>query len=124
MKAEEKKDTVILIIEDDRLVAETLGRYLERRGWSVLHAASAELGIDALKKVKVGAVLLDNGLPGRMGLAALPTIKGITPAPVIVMTGHADEETDQDAKLLGADSMLAKPLDLDALDKLLGDLLK
>jgi DNA-binding NtrC family response regulator len=124
MKPDDKKESLILIIEDDQLVAETLRRFLERRGRGVLHATSAELGIDVLKKVKVNAVLLDNGLPGRMGLTALPAIKAITPAPVVVMTGHADEETDQDAKLLGANAMLAKPLDLDSLDKLLDELIK
>lgn len=120
----EPKDSLILIVEDDALVAETIERFLQRRGRRVLRATSAELALDALKKVKVDAVLLDNGLPGRMGLTALPAIKAITPAPVIVMTGHADEETSQDAKLLGADLLLAKPLDLDSLDKLLDELIK
>lgn len=114
----------ILLVEDDALVSETIGRFLERRGRAVLRAGSAVEAADLLRANRVDAVLLDNHLPGRMGLTALPSLRTLTGAPFIVMTGHPDDQTAEDAKLIGAATMVGKPLDLDALDGLLESLIK
>jgi DNA-binding response OmpR family regulator len=61
------------------------------------------------------AILLDNSLPGMMGITALPLLAEITKAPVILITGYPNEETYKDALLLGAKGFMAKPIDPDEL---------
>lgn len=109
----------ILLVEDDAAVARVLRRNLEGAGHRVLAACSAEEGLSALRAEKFDVVLLDNSLPGAMGITTLPEFVAASPAPVVMMTGHADEAVETDALLLGAKALLAKPFDLKDLQAVL-----
>ncbi|MBI4345801.1 MAG: response regulator [Elusimicrobia bacterium] len=105
----------VLVVEDDRVNADVLKRFLSARGFSVTAAESAEDALQLLTAHRFDAILLDNVLPGMTGLQALGEIVARSGAPVLVMTGHADEELKKDALLLGARSFLYKPFDFDLL---------
>lgn len=109
----------ILVVEDDAAVAGVLRRNLEGAGHRVLAASSAEEGLSALRSGAFDAVLLDNSLPGAMGITKLPEFVAASPAPVVMMTGHADEAVETDALLLGAKALLAKPFELKDLQAVL-----
>lgn len=102
----------VLIVEDDRPSLEVVTRILAGRGHSVTGAGSAEEALAALDGASFDIVLLDLVLPGMTGLQALAEIKRRTAADVHLMSGQTDEDTRQDALLLGAASFLPKPLDL------------
>ncbi|MBI5200536.1 MAG: response regulator [Elusimicrobia bacterium] len=105
----------ILVVEDDAVNQNVLKRFLTARGLSVTVAGSAEDALQLLSEKSFAAILLDNVLPGMTGLQALTEIVAKTQAPVLIMTGHADEELKKDALLLGAKSFLYKPFDFDLL---------
>jgi len=105
----------LLIVEDESPLRTALERYFVAQGLDVLGIGDAESALDLLARETVDAVLLDNCLPGMMGITALPRLRRLSGAPVILMTGHATEETARDARALGADGFVGKPLDLPAL---------
>jgi len=100
----------ILIIEDEAVVSEMLARQLAGWGYETRAAASAEDALALLGRETCDAVLLDNNLPGMTGMKALAELRRRTAAPVLMMTGHYDEEFRKDAALLGAADMLSKPI--------------
>lgn len=101
----------ILVVEDDPDVALIVRRTLEGAGHIVAHEFSAEAGLAAVKASAFDVVLMDNSLPGAMGITALPEFIAASTAPVVMMTGHANEDVQTDALLLGAKALVAKPFE-------------
>jgi DNA-binding response OmpR family regulator len=105
----------ILLIDDDALLRRSLAFSLERAGYLVSAAASAEEGLEQVQRLPPNLVLLDIGLPGMDGLDALRHIRADASAPVIFLTARR-RELDQVLGLeLGADDYVTKPFDLDVL---------
>jgi DNA-binding response OmpR family regulator len=105
----------ILIVDDDMLLRRSLSFNLERAGYRVSTAATAE---DALAQVRLDPpdlVLLDIGLPGMDGLDALRNLRQQIDVPVVFITARR-RELDQVLGLeLGADDYITKPFDIDVL---------
>src|SRR5260221_679174 len=114
----------ILIVDDEPGVIQVLSLYLRRLGHALSAAGSAEEAVGLAKTGDFDLILLDNQLPGISGMGAIAEFGKHTPAPIILMTGHADQETAKDALLLGAKAVLAKPMDLEQLGSLIESLLK
>ncbi len=107
---------LILVIEDEVVLAKNVAIYLERHGFEVELAHSAEQGLAALAQARPDAVVLDFNLPGLDGLAALAKIREADAAiPVIMMTGHGSVEIAVDAMKQGAYDFLTKPVALSKL---------
>ncbi|MFZ2649714.1 MAG: sigma-54 dependent transcriptional regulator [Burkholderiaceae bacterium] len=107
---------LILVIEDEVVLAKNVAIYLERHGFEVRLAHSAEQGLATMAEVKPDAVVLDFNLPGLDGLAALAKIREIDAAvPVIMMTGHGNVEIAVEAMKQGAHDFLTKPVPLSKL---------
>jgi two-component system OmpR family response regulator len=105
----------ILVVEDEKDSREIIGRYLAAMGHRVTGAGSAEEAARLLKERAFDFVLLDVVLPGRTGLQALAEFRGLTKAPLNIMSGYNDDEARRDALLLGANGFFGKPLDLPAI---------
>lgn len=105
----------ILIVDDDALLRRSLAFNLEKAGYCVSAAATAE---DALAQARLDPpdlVLLDIGLPGMDGLDALRNLRQQIDVPVIFVTARW-RELDQVLGLeLGADDYVTKPFDIDVL---------
>lgn len=112
----------ILIVDDEAPLRDVFRMFLEEQGYEARTAGSAEDGIAAAAKETFDAILLDNVLPGMTGLRALSELK--KRAPVVLMTGHCDEETRRDALLLGAVAVLSKPIDFKVFDEFLLGVIK
>lgn len=112
----------VLVVDDEEDVATVVSRHLEAKGWRCAWAASAEAAVKLLSERSFDCILLDNSLPGAMGITALPAIAAATQAPIVMMTGYPDEDVQQDALLLGAKGFIAKPIDFAALAALLDGL--
>lgn len=108
--------TAVLLIEDEAQLARNVKLFLERKGFEVRLALTAELGLAALDEFRPDAVVLDFNLPGMNGLEALARIRSIAPEAVVVMvTGHGSEQVAVDAMKAGAYDYLVKPVALDKL---------
>lgn len=100
----------ILVVEDERKIADALKLGLEAEGYQVVCAATGEEGFFCLNAEPFDLLLLDLMLPGRDGLEVLATLraKGFT-LPVMLLTGR---DTVEDRVLgldSGADDYLVKP---------------
>ena len=116
----------ILIVDDDRSVADTFARMLKLEGFTVATALSAEDGIVLADSVKPQAIILDMRMPITNGLQFLRLVRSkphLVDVPVAIVTGDyfLPEAIQLELKSLGA-SIRFKPLwleDLVALAKTL-----
>jgi DNA-binding response OmpR family regulator len=105
----------ILTVDDDALLRRSLAFNLERAGYRVSTAATAEDALALARRDPPDLILLDIGLPGMDGLDALKQFKQQADLPVIFLTSH-HRELDQALGLeLGADDYVTKPFDLSVL---------
>ena len=106
----------ILVIEDESVLAKNIAIYLERSGFEVRLAASAEEGFGVMEETRPDAIVLDFNLPGLDGMTALTRIRAADSGiPVIMMTGHGNVEMAVQAMRAGAHDFLTKPVALSKL---------
>lgn len=101
----------ILIVEDDLVIAQQLGAFLD--GWGY-HTRSAEDFTDitgAFADFQPHLVLLDVGLPFYNGYHWCTAIRRISKVPVVFLSSAADNMNIVMAMNLGADDFIAKPFD-------------
>ena len=107
----------VLVVDDDRVVRETLTEFFEMRGCRARGAATASAGRQAAAAHAPDVVLVDLRLPDSSGLTLLEALRADDPElGVIMLTGHADVATAVRAMQQGALDFLEKPVDLEALD--------
>ncbi|HRY87721.1 MAG TPA: response regulator transcription factor [Rubrivivax sp.] len=106
----------VLLVEDDRMIGDSLRESLRAEGYAVDWVRDAEAAVAATGTERFDLLLLDLGLPRASGLEVLRTLRARGDAtPVIVLTardGPGDRVAGLDA---GADDYLVKPFDLDEL---------
>ncbi len=104
---------MILLIEDDQTVSNLIVILLEREGYQVLTASTAETGIGLAARRPPDLVLMDIALPGMDGLEATQILKA-APAtrtvPIVALTAQARREDAEKAARAGCDGFIAKPL--------------
>jgi DNA-binding response OmpR family regulator len=106
----------ILLIEDDRMIGESVRTALRQDGYAVDWVRDARAADSALATEQFALALLDLGLPGEDGITPLRRLRARRDAtPVIVVTAR-DAVEDRICGLdAGADDYLVKPFDLDEL---------
>ncbi len=99
----------ILVVEDDREIAELIATYLRRDGAAVDLAASVAEA-EAVSAIHgPDLVLLDLGLPGGDGLEFLRRFRSWSLAPVIIVSARESDEDKVAGLGLGADDFVSKP---------------
>jgi two-component system response regulator VicR len=103
----------LLVVEDDRFVAQSLRRLFEAEGYccSVVHSAGAlraELGEPGRAP---DLVLLDLGLPDGDGFSVCRWLRGQSDLPVILLTARSDIVDKVVGLEVGADDYVTKPFD-------------
>jgi two-component system response regulator TctD len=109
----------LLLVEDDRLLAETLKHTLEQADYSVLHLADGISAREHLARTDhaIDLVLLDLNLPGCTGLEVLTALRRHDrDTPVLILTARGAIEDRVKGLDLGADDYLAKPFALNELE--------
>ena len=105
----------ILIVEDNEMNRDMLGRRLERRGFEIDFALDGQEGLDKMRERKPDLVLMDMGLPVLDGWQATTQAKeddSLKDIPIIALTAHALETDRQKALAAGADDFDTKPVDI------------
>jgi two-component system copper resistance phosphate regulon response regulator CusR len=100
----------ILVVEDERKIAQALKKGLEAEGYEVVTAATGEDGFFSLNVELFDLLLLDLMLPGRDGIDILKALrqKGFQ-LPVLILTGRDTVEDRVLGLESGADDYLVKP---------------
>lgn len=125
MSAATKDQYTVLVVDDDPSVLSTYMRLLGRSGYRTFSEANPlrvlENG-DALGSVDL--VLLDYKMPEMDGLSLLAELrKKECKARCILISAYLNDEVRQQAKLLGVDRVMEKPVDVKTLRCALADLL-
>jgi two-component system chemotaxis response regulator CheY len=108
----------ILLIEEDRIVADLVSLTLERMGYKVKVTSKPSEILTLMAEVKPRLVLLDIFLPGWNGLDLLRDMKRagwLKTSKVLVLSALGFREVVQQAVMLGASDFLMKPFDVDVL---------
>ncbi|CAN7623868.1 MULTISPECIES: response regulator transcription factor [Acidovorax] len=118
----EEAQRQLLIVEDDEAFARTLARSFERRGYSVLQAASLADVEVLLEQHQPGYAVVDLKLKGEAsGLACVQTLHAADDEMlIVVLTGFASIATAVEAVKLGACHYLAKPSNTDDIEAAFG----
>jgi len=103
----------ILVVDDDKALAQTIAESLERRGHECTVATTGKAGAAKIEQGAFDVVLTDLRMADVDGLAIVEKAKQHIPdAEVFVITGYADVKTAVEAMKRGASHYLQKPLDL------------
>jgi len=99
----------VLLIEDDEITVKTLGRFLEKQGFSVEHEARGDRAVERILAAQPDVVVLDGMLPGKDGFDVCREVRSRYRGPILMLTAR-DEDPDQILGLeLGADDYIPKP---------------
>lgn len=99
----------ILLVEDDKALADNLVKYLETENFSVTHAFGRTDGLKAFDDGEFGCVLLDLSLGDGNGFSICAEIKKKSGVPVIFLTASSDEACTVAGFEVGADDYISKP---------------
>lgn len=99
----------VLLVDDDRRLAEMLAAYLGERGLSVDVRHTVASGLSAAAAGGYSALILDVMLPDGDGFEALRTLRATSDLPVVMLTARGDEMDRIVGLELGADDYLPKP---------------
>jgi DNA-binding NtrC family response regulator len=102
----------LLIVDDENVVRDSLGKWFEEEGYSVDSANSAREALLKLPRQRWDLALVDIKMPGMDGLELHRKIREVDPdIIVIIMTGYASVETAVQALKDGAYDYIMKPFD-------------
>jgi len=112
----EKFDCKIMIVDDEQVVRETMGKILSDEGFNVFIASDAKAAIEIAKNNTIDVALIDVRLPGGNGVDVFEKMKSIRPKmKAVIMTGYEVAEQIDRAFRLGAFACLHKPFDMENL---------
>lgn len=110
----------VLVVEDDLNLRSLLSSHLRRKGYEVAEAGDAESVLSAQQSSSYDLVLADIHLPGQSGVEMARQLRsGEGEAPVVFVTGDADEKLAERALREGAAGYLLKPFEIFELDALI-----
>jgi signal transduction histidine kinase len=114
----------ILLIEDNKLTADSTQILLSLDGYDVQTAGTGLLGLEIARSFHPQIVLCDIGLPGMDGYQLVRQLrkeKALSSSYMIALTGYGREEDQRQAKEAGFDLHMTKPIDYDNLLRVLAE---
>ena len=108
----------ILLVEDNEMNRDMLGRRLQRRSYEVLIAVDGAEGVAMARTEGPDLILMDMSLPVMDGWEATRRLKAASETqaiPIIALTAHAMSGDREKAMEAGADDYDTKPIEIDKL---------
>ena len=107
--------TDILIVEDDKELAELLTDFLCAEGYTVSAVNSGERAVQLFEKYGARLVVLDINLPDVNGFAVCSKLREKADMPILIVSARTDKEDKLNGFDFGADDYIEKPYDIDIL---------
>ena len=102
----------VLIVEDDKNIAELLQMYLEKEGYAVTIAADGGQGLTKFRAIGPDLVLLDVMMPVMDGWEVCKAIRAESQIPVIMLTAKSETDDKVAGLKSGADDYITKPFEM------------
>ena len=102
----------VLVVEDDKNIAELLQMYLEKEGYAVTVAHDGGVGLTKFRAIKPDIVLLDVMMPVMDGWAVCKAIRAEGQTPVIMLTAKSETDDKVAGLKSGADDYITKPFEM------------
>jgi DNA-binding NtrC family response regulator len=104
----------ILIVDDEAGIVQEIKEFLEEEGYEVRTADSAKAGIKLIEEIRPDVIMIDVKLPDASGNEVLRACKEKSPkTKTIIVTGYVDQHVMDEAELIGRDTFLQKPFNLE-----------
>lgn len=117
------KELIILVVEDEVKIRESLVNVLSSRYSKVIGAQNGDEGLKKFKKFKPDLIITDITMPIMDGLDMAKEIKEISnDVPIVVLSAYSEKERLLRSIDIGIDKYLIKPIDIDELFKVLENL--
>ena len=104
--------TTVLVVEDDKNIADLLQLYLEKEGYAVAVAADGGEGLEKFRAESPDLVLLDVMMPVMDGYELVKIIRAESKTPVIMLTAKAETDDKVAGLRSGADDYITKPFEM------------
>src|SRR5512146_1673785 len=115
----------ILIVDDELVVRDSLGKWFSSEGYQAKPVASAREALEAIQQLEFDIALIDIKMPGMDGMELQNRLREADPdLTVVIMTGYASVETAVQALKRGAYDYITKPVDPDELSHLVAKALE
>jgi len=105
----------ILVTDDEPQIRRVLRATLSGQGYVIIEAKTGEEAVEYTRKENPDLILLDVNMPGITGIEACRQIRGLTDAPVIMLTVRSAERDKVLALDAGADDYVVKPFGMEEL---------
>ncbi len=102
----------ILVVDDEKLIVDSVRYGLQKEGYAVVAAYDGDQALTKAEEEKPDLILLDVQLPGKDGWAVCRAIRVASRVPIIMLTARAEEADKVLGLELGADDYLVKPFSL------------
>ena len=107
----------ILLVEDEKTIAELFTRVMRRKGWEVTNADNGESACRAFPEKTWDCIVMDLHMPRMNGMTATQQIRkyerdhGIaSPVPILAFTAHTDAHVEAECRRIGMTGLLKKPI--------------
>ena len=102
----------VLIVEDDRNIADLLRLYLEKEGMDCQVAGDGLVGLEKFNQFQPDILLLDIMLPGMDGWSVCRKVRESSKVPIIMLTAKGELEDKVSGLEMGADDYITKPFEM------------
>lgn len=116
--------TDVLIVEDNKELADLLCDFLRAENYMVSVAETGEKALSLYEKYGARLVVLDIMLPGMDGFAVCRKIREESNTPILIVSAKTEKEDKLNGLVLGADDYIEKPYDIDIMLAKIGGIFK
>lgn len=99
----------ILICEDDKNIADSIGIYLKNEGFDIVFAYDGIEALEIFEREKIDLVLMDLMLPRLSGEEAIKKLRNISYVPIIILSAKSEDYDKIIGLNIGADDYVTKP---------------
>ncbi|MBS7397424.1 MAG: response regulator transcription factor [Ruminiclostridium sp.] len=105
--------TDILIVEDNKELADLLCDFLRAENYTVSVAQTGEKALSLYERYGARLIVLDIMLPGIDGFAVCRKIREESNTPILIVSARTSKDDKLNGLILGADDYIEKPYDID-----------
>ena len=116
--------TDILIVEDNKELANLLCDFLRAENYTVSIAETGEKALSLYEKYGARLVVLDIMLPGMDGFSVCRKIREESNTPILIVSAKTEKEDKLNGLVQGADDYIEKPYDIDIMLAKIGGIFK